>query len=61
MKAMTEKQIEGQALCPICTHTVPAQISMLNGKFPRVTPGQKCSRCAASLDVAVVVRVPEAA
>jgi hypothetical protein len=61
MKAMVERQIDGQALCPICTHTVPAHVDMVKGKFPRVAPGQKCPRCSASLDVAVVVRVPEAA
>jgi hypothetical protein len=61
MKAMVEKQIDGQALCPICTHTVPAHVSMVKGKNPRVAPGQKCPRCSASLDVAVVVRIPEAA
>ena len=33
----------------------------LKGKFPRVVPGQRCSRCHSSLDVAVVVQFPQAA
>jgi len=50
----------GQVHCPICTHTVPAEID-LRGKRPLVVAGQKCMRCGSSLDVAVVVQIPEAA
>lgn len=60
MKALMEKTLRGQAHCPICTHTVPAEID-LSGKFPRVTRGQRCPRCSSSLDVAVVIQIPEAA
>jgi hypothetical protein len=60
MKALVEKHIKGQAHCPICTHTVPAELD-LRGKIARVEPGQRCPRCGASLDVAVVVQIPEAA
>jgi hypothetical protein len=60
MKTLLEKHIQGLAHCPICTHTVPAEID-LKGKFPRVAKGEKCSRCGSSLEVAVVVQVPEAA
>jgi len=60
MKAYTGNILRGQAHCPICTHTVPADID-LRGKYPRVTPGQRCPRCSASLDVAVVIQIPEAA
>jgi len=60
MKALVENRTKGQAFCPICTHTVPADID-LRGKFPRVSVGQRCTRCGSSLDVAVVVQVPEAA
>lgn len=60
MKAFIESHTQGQAHCPICTHTVPADIQ-LKGKYPRVTPGQKCPRCQSSLDVAVVIYMPEAA
>jgi hypothetical protein len=60
MKALVENQLKGLAHCPICTHTVPADID-LRGKFARVAPGQKCPRCLSSLDVAVVIQIPEAA
>ena len=60
MKALIESQLMGQAHCPICTHTVPADIDV-KAKFPRVSPGQRCARCGASLDVAIVVQIPEAA
>ncbi len=60
MKALVENQTKGLAHCPICTHTVPADID-LRGKFARVAPGQKCPRCLSSLDVAVVIQIPEAA
>ena len=60
MKALVENRILGQAHCPICTHTVPANID-LSGKYPRVARGQRCPRCSSSLDVAVVIQIPEAA
>ena len=60
MKAFVENQLKGLAHCPICTHTVPADID-LRGKFARVAPGQRCPRCLSSLDVAVVIQIPEAA
>ena len=60
MKALVENHTKGLAHCPICTHNVPADIE-LKGKDPRVTQGQKCSRCGSSLDVVVVVQIPEAA
>jgi len=60
MKTFVANHTKGQAHCPICTHTVPADID-LKGKFPRVAPGQKCPRCGSSLDVAAVVQIPEAA
>jgi len=60
MKAFIQNHTTGQAHCPICTHNVEAEID-LKGKFPRVVPGQRCSRCRSSLDVAVVVQFPQAA
>jgi hypothetical protein len=39
---------------------VPANID-LSGKYPRVLRGQRCPRCSSSLDVAVVIQIPEAA
>ena len=61
MKALkVEKGVPGMAFCPICTHTVPAIVERM-GKHTKVTPGQRCPRCAASLDVAMVVQIAEAA
>ena len=60
MKALAGNRINGDVFCPICTHTVPAEVD-LRGKRPRVAPGQRCPRCASSLDVAVIVQLPEAA
>jgi len=60
MKAILENHTKGQVHCPICTHTVPADIHV-KGKYVRVAPGQRCPRCRSSLDVAVIVQVPQAA
>jgi len=60
MNAILGKHTMGQVHCPMCTHTVPADIDV-KGKLARVAAGQRCPRCGASLDVAVVVQVPEAA
>ena len=60
MKPVVEKGVRGMAHCPICTHTVPAVIDIF-GKQTRVSPGQRCPRCGASLDVAMVVQIAEAA
>ncbi len=62
MKAIQqiEKATRGQVHCPICTHNVPADIH-INGKRVRVAPGQKCQRCASTLDAAFVLEVAEAA
>ncbi|HWC98242.1 MAG TPA: hypothetical protein VG456_15895 [Candidatus Sulfopaludibacter sp.] len=60
MKTFNQNQVMGEAHCPICTHTVPADID-LKGKYARVAAGQKCPRCGSSLDVAAVIEIPEAA
>lgn len=46
--------------CPICTHTVHATVQA-QGRSVRVKPGQKCPRCASSLDAAYVLRFDRAA
>lgn len=46
--------------CPICTHTVHATV-LAQGRSTRVKPGQKCPRCASSLDAAYVLRLDRAA
>ena len=60
MTATMEKRFKGQVHCPICTHTVGADVEQLGRKI-RVVPGQKCPRCSATLDVAGVLAVLEAA
>ena len=49
-----------QIYCPICTHTVEGSAG-LAGKKPIVVPGQKCSRCASSLDAGLVIQFRQAA
>ena len=60
MKNLHENHTHGLAHCPMCTHTVPAEID-LKGRRARVAAGQKCPRCGSSLEVAVVIQIPEAA
>ena len=60
VKAITKQRFRGQVHCPICTHTVDADVEQI-GKNVRVVPGQKCGRCSATLDVAAVLQVLEAA
>lgn len=60
MKALTEKSVAGQVHCPICTHTVPADVDVI-GRKARTVPGQRCPRCSAALDAAYVIQVAEAA
>ena len=51
--------------CPICTHSVPANVTMVRNaagrRVPRVVAGQRCARCSSPLDAAFVLRVNEAA
>ena len=61
MKAViVVKSLRGQVHCPICTHNVPADVD-LSGRRAHVVPGQRCPRCSATLDVAVVLQVAQAA
>lgn len=46
--------------CPICTHTVEGMV-VSNGKGAMVKPGQKCSRCSASLDPGYIMKLDRAA
>lgn len=54
------KEANAAVYCPMCTHTVGAKV-VFNARISRVVPGQKCSRCASSLDAAYVVRIDRAA
>jgi hypothetical protein len=52
----------GKVYCTSCTRTVDAEVTVYTGAVsrkvsPRTAYGQKCPRCAASLDAAVVVAV----
>lgn len=60
VKAIPRQRFKGQVHCPICTHTVDADVEQV-GKNVRVIPGQKCARCSSTLDVAAVLQVLEAA
>ncbi|MFN3325158.1 MAG: hypothetical protein ACK5AZ_16810 [Bryobacteraceae bacterium] len=59
-KPQTRIESKGFVHCPICTHTVEA-IVVLQNRTAKVKPGQKCSRCQATLDAAYVLRLDQAA
>jgi transposase-like protein len=46
--------------CPMCTHNVQATV-VAHGRTQKVKPGQKCPRCASTLDAAYVLRYDRAA
>lgn len=54
------KRYTGGVHCAICTHTVEAEV-LAAGKTVLVRPGQKCPRCASSLDAGYVLRQQRAA
>lgn len=60
MKAAVENQVRAQVHCPICTHTVGADVQFI-AKRARVVPGQKCPRCSSKLDASMIVHLPAAA
>ena len=51
---------KGWVQCPICTHTVEADV-LVRGRHLFTKPGQKCARCASTLDAACIVRVDKIA
>ena len=53
-------EYNGSIHCPICTHTVQATVQA-HGRSVRVKPGQKCPRCASTLDAGYVLRFDRAA
>jgi uncharacterized Zn finger protein (UPF0148 family) len=55
-----QTETTGFVYCPICTHTVEGTV-ISTGKTAKVKPGQKCSRCSASLDPAYIMRLARAA
>lgn len=58
--APTQVESPGYLHCPICTHTVQGTV-ITRGRATKVKPGQKCSRCSASLDPAYIIRYDRAA
>jgi len=60
MKVVSEITTRGRVYCPICTHTVDADV-VVDRRKPRVVPGQKCPRCRTTLDAGVVLQLAEAA
>jgi uncharacterized Zn finger protein (UPF0148 family) len=60
MQSLKQKPSDGRVYCPICTHTVDGRVTLINKK-PVVVPGQKCARCASSLDAGIVLQIMEAA
>jgi len=50
----------GTVHCPMCTHTVAAEIAH-QGRRMFVKPGQKCPRCTSTLDAAYILRFDKAA
>jgi endogenous inhibitor of DNA gyrase (YacG/DUF329 family) len=59
-KAPSGKKQQAQVHCPICTHTVPADVEVAARRV-KVLEGQKCPRCQSSLDAAAVVYIRQAA
>ena len=61
-QAQVPPQVEYSASvhCPICTHTVHGTV-VAHGRSVKVKPGQKCPRCASTLDAAYVLRLDRAA
>ena len=59
-KAVEMRTAAGKVYCPICTHTVDVTVRT-DGRNAKVSPGQKCPRCHASIDAGVVMYVPQAA
>jgi len=53
-KQVTIRTLKGEVHCPICTHTVVADV-LLKGRQLLTKPGQKCPRCASSLDAAYIL------
>jgi len=54
----------GKVYCPMCTHTVEAEIQptlIRTARRSSVKPGQKCPHCSASLDAGYIFAIRRAA
>ncbi len=52
------ESMEARVYCPICTHTVEAEVVSVESGYRRklrVIGGQRCQRCTAPLDAAFVL------
>ena len=56
----TENTHRGAVHCPICTHTVDADV-VQKGRLTFVKPGQKCPRCNSTLDAGYIIGFGRAA
>ena len=54
------REARGSVHCPLCTHTVPANV-LLTARSAKVVPGQKCPGCNSSLDAGYVLQLQRAA
>ncbi len=55
---VTDTKARARVYCPICTHTVEAEVVVLSRHHPgkmKVVEGQKCRRCSTSLDAAYIL------
>jgi len=59
-KAVTAIVEMGKVYCPMCTHTVDAEVEH-HARHSLARPGQKCPRCSASLDAGYILRARQAA
>ncbi len=57
---MKRSEVKGAVYCPLCTHTVDANVTK-TAKGTRVVAGQRCPRCSSSLDAGYVIRADRAA
>ena len=51
---------KGWVHCPMCTHAVEAEI-VQRGRQLFTKPGQRCPRCASTLDAASILRLDKIA
>jgi len=60
MTAVPRRTTRGSVYCLICTRTVEADV-LVEGRKAYVKAGQKCPRCASSLDPAYVLGIESVA
>jgi hypothetical protein len=51
------KELAGEVYCYLCTHVVKASVVAVGRHRIHVKPGEKCSRCGASVEAAAVLRI----